>query len=193
MHLFPSRERSKVETMNHSSEERQPKKWLIAFALILLIVLLGAGVNAFQDFYQIAVPSNPGSGQSRLYANSTTHKIACLNSDGSSCMPSSGTTCGTSQTVYGSPTRVYSSVYHNTSLCTMHVVVSTLNDISISGNYDVYSDAAASPTTKIVEVSQQTSSVTAAQLIVFDVLPGNYYEVTPASGSPGIDLWLETY
>jgi len=105
----------------------------------------------------------------------------------------SGTSCGISQVVTGSPTRVYGTVYHNTSACIMHVVISTLNATSTGGNYDAYSDAANPPLTKIVEVSQVISAITQAQLLVFDVLPGNYYEVTAAGGSPGIDLWLETY
>jgi hypothetical protein len=75
----------------------------------------------------------------------------------------------------------------------MHVVVSTLNALNQGGNYDAFSDSSSSPSTKIVEFSQTVSSTTLAQLIVFDVLPGNYYEVTAATGSPGIDLWTETY
>lgn len=104
-----------------------------------------------------------------------------------------GSSCGISQTVYGSPARSYGSVYHNTSACTMHVALSTLNATSTSGNYDVYSDSSSSPSTKIVEVSQQNLGQVIAIEIVFQVLPGNYYKVTAASGSPGIDLWTETY
>jgi hypothetical protein len=85
MHLFPSRERSEAETVNYGSEERQPKKWLIVFLLVLAFVLVGAGVNAFQDFYQVVNPSNPGSGLSRMFFSSISQVMNCLNSDGTSC------------------------------------------------------------------------------------------------------------
>lgn len=47
-------------------------------------------VNALMDFIQIGAPSNPSAGQSRVYVDSSTHQLACLNSDGSSCAPSGG-------------------------------------------------------------------------------------------------------
>jgi hypothetical protein len=50
-----------------------------------------AGVGAsYQDVTEIAVPSNPGAGNDRLYTNSSTHKLACLTSAGADCMPASG-------------------------------------------------------------------------------------------------------
>jgi hypothetical protein len=39
-----------------------------------------------------ATPANPASGNLRLYANSTTAKLACLTSAGADCMPSGGST-----------------------------------------------------------------------------------------------------
>ena len=90
-----------------------------------------------------------------------------------------------------SGSRAYGTVYQNTNTTAMFVSVSTLNAVSVGGNYDVYSDGSNPPTTKIVEVSQQVYGNVLAIQICFWVLPGNYYEVTAASGSPGIDIWTE--
>lgn len=66
--------------------------WPLAALLILLCVGSGYAIltNAFYDFVKISAPSNPPAGQGRLYVDSGTNKLACLNSDGSSCSPSGG-------------------------------------------------------------------------------------------------------
>jgi hypothetical protein len=75
------------------------KRWKVALAsafvpaAVLLVFwrpLYAIVVNALYDFVQIAAPANPAAGRSRLYADSTSHQLACLNSDGSSCMPAAG-------------------------------------------------------------------------------------------------------
>jgi len=43
---------------------------------------------SYQDVTEIAAPSNPASGNDRLYLNSSTHLLACLSSSGANCMPS---------------------------------------------------------------------------------------------------------
>lgn len=49
----------------------------------------GLGAS-YQDVTEIAAPSNPASGNDRLYTNSTTHLLACLTSAGGNCMPTGG-------------------------------------------------------------------------------------------------------
>src|SRR5271154_3044565 len=70
------------------------KKSAILCATVLLMLtwrpLLAIVTNAITDYIQIGTPSNPASGNSRVYVNSTTHQLSCLNSDGSSCAPSGG-------------------------------------------------------------------------------------------------------
>jgi parallel beta-helix repeat protein len=44
--------------------------------------------NSYQDVTEIAAPSNPASGNDRLYLNSTTHQLSCLTSSGGNCAPS---------------------------------------------------------------------------------------------------------
>lgn len=49
--------------------------------------------NSFSGYFnvtRIAAPSNPSAGSLRLFANNTTGKLACLDSSGTDCMPSSG-------------------------------------------------------------------------------------------------------
>ena len=56
----------------------------------------GGGVSAFsgglgasyQDVTEIAAPSNPASGNDRLYLDSTSHQLTCLTTGGGNCMPS---------------------------------------------------------------------------------------------------------
>src|SRR5207253_1015519 len=88
---------------NHVSSTTVMKAAPRPFLAVILSIALGAvywmvpqvraaTVNAIQDFVQIATPANPAAGLSRLYFDSTLHQLACLNSDGSSCAPSSGGT-----------------------------------------------------------------------------------------------------
>ena len=69
------------------------KKFSILAALVLLMFTWRPAwavlVNALEDFVQISAPSNPPAGNSRVYVDSGTKKLACLNSDGTSCAPSS--------------------------------------------------------------------------------------------------------
>jgi hypothetical protein len=60
------------------------------FGYVIISPLWATVVNAISDFVQISAPSNPTTGNSRVYVDSATHKLACLNSDGSSCAPSGG-------------------------------------------------------------------------------------------------------
>jgi hypothetical protein len=70
------------------------KKFSILAAVVLLMVTWRPAwaivVNALYDFVQVSAPSNPASGNSRVYVDSGTHKLSCLNSDGSSCAPTGG-------------------------------------------------------------------------------------------------------
>jgi len=79
------------------------KKSAILCATVLLMLtwrpLLAIVTNAITDYIQIGTPSNPASGNSRVYVNSTTHQLSCLNSDGSSCAPSGGGGGGFIQTL----------------------------------------------------------------------------------------------
>lgn len=68
---------------------------IISACVILLLLTIGATLsgsvtNALSDFIKISAPSNPPSGQGRIYIDSGTNKIACLNSDGTSCAPAGG-------------------------------------------------------------------------------------------------------
>jgi hypothetical protein len=46
----------------------------------------GLGIG-YQDVTEIAAPSDPASGNERLYSNSTTHQLSCVTSSGGNCMP----------------------------------------------------------------------------------------------------------
>lgn len=67
------------------------KLWGFAAAcgLVCAGLLLAVQVNALFDFVKVSAPSNPAAGMGRLYVDSGTNKVSCLNSDGSSCMPAS--------------------------------------------------------------------------------------------------------
>lgn len=69
------------------------KFWILASVVLLCLVwrpALGIVVNAFYDFVQIGAPSDPPSGQARLYVDSSSTLLSCILPSGSSCMPSSG-------------------------------------------------------------------------------------------------------
>lgn len=71
-------------------------KRFLGYGLIVLaaaIALSGATVlvlNATYDQPEISVPANPAAGYDRVYMDSTTHKLSCLTSTGTSCAPSGG-------------------------------------------------------------------------------------------------------
>jgi hypothetical protein len=64
--------------------------WVLLFLFITAAIAWATVVNAYLDFAQTGAPSNPSSGLSRMYFDSTAHTLKCLNSDGSSCAPSGG-------------------------------------------------------------------------------------------------------
>lgn len=74
------------------------KKLLLSvFLPVCALVLLGAvsvnGVKLFEsyvDFTLISAPSNPTKGFLRFFGNTSTTKMACLDSTGASCLPSGG-------------------------------------------------------------------------------------------------------
>ena len=47
-------------------------------------------LSTYNDVLRITAPSNPASGYLRIFANSSTGKLACLDSSGSDCMPTGG-------------------------------------------------------------------------------------------------------
>jgi hypothetical protein len=67
-------------------------KWCSVAALILIcaVALYAAVVNGFLDFVGVSAPSNPASGNARVYYNSGTAKLSCLTSSGANCMPTGG-------------------------------------------------------------------------------------------------------
>jgi hypothetical protein len=71
--------------------------------------------SSYQDVTEIAAPSDPASGNDRLYLNSTTHLLTCLTSGGGSCMPSgtfSTLTGDASSTSTGGATEVIGILNH---------------------------------------------------------------------------------
>jgi hypothetical protein len=70
------------------------KKFAILAAAVLACALWRPAVaivtNAIIDLVQISAPSNPASGNARLYVNSGTQLLSCLLPGGGSCMPSGG-------------------------------------------------------------------------------------------------------
>jgi len=67
---------------------------MLALAGILMTQTTRNGVaywTTYTDILKIAAPSNPASGDIRLYANSTSGNLACLTSSGASCLPAAGT------------------------------------------------------------------------------------------------------
>lgn len=65
----------------------------IVFCLMLLTALaLMAVTGSRVDFTAGTTPGNPGAGKFRLWANSGSGQLECLNSSGGSCMPTGGGT-----------------------------------------------------------------------------------------------------
>ncbi len=52
-------------------------------------------LSGYVDSTRITAPSNPSSGNLRVFANNSTGKLACLDSSGADCMPSGGGGSGT--------------------------------------------------------------------------------------------------
>ena len=62
----------------------------------------GLGAS-YQDVTEIAAPSNPASGNDRLFLNLITHLLDCHTSSGSTCMPSTGSGANTALSNLVSP------------------------------------------------------------------------------------------
>jgi len=65
------------------------KHKLICFAALICAagILRAAVVNGWLDLPRISAPANPASGLGRLFINTSTSKLDCLNPDGTSCAP----------------------------------------------------------------------------------------------------------
>ena len=59
-------------------------------AILLAVLVLWAGTGSRIDFKLGTTPGNPGAGVVRLWANSGTGNLECLNSSGGSCLPTGG-------------------------------------------------------------------------------------------------------
>lgn len=70
-----------------SSAKRFGVVLAISLAILCWKPLYALAIEAFYDFVQIGTPSLPVSGHSRLFVNNSSHQLGCLNSDGSSCLP----------------------------------------------------------------------------------------------------------
>src|SRR5277367_5611182 len=70
------------------------KKKLGYGALWLLTVLVSVAtatlINGYVDFFQVAAPANPATGNARLFVSSSTHVLSCLLPSGSSCIGGGG-------------------------------------------------------------------------------------------------------
>lgn len=82
-------------------------KQYIKQAFVTLLILLaiatllyGATINGFVDFVIRATPSNPSSGNARLYIDSGTNLLTCLLSSGISCMPTTFLPAAGASTTY---------------------------------------------------------------------------------------------
>ena len=94
----------------------------------------GLGAS-YQDVTEIAAPSNPASGNDRLYTDSSTHLLACRSSSGGSCMPIGGSGTINAAAQYDYP--YYSAAG----------TVQTLSGVAISGfQYDSTTGAPAAAT-----------------------------------------------
>jgi hypothetical protein len=56
------------------------------------MAIVGINKGTVQDLLGITAPGNPSTGTGRVYYDTGTAQLTCLNSDGSSCMPASGGT-----------------------------------------------------------------------------------------------------
>jgi len=65
------------------------KHKLICFAALICAagILRAAVVNGWLDLPRISAPANPASGLGRLFINTSTSKLDCLNPDGTICAP----------------------------------------------------------------------------------------------------------
>lgn len=58
--------------------------------VLVASLLMAATLNGYLDIARIAAPSNPAAGSLRLYANSSSGDLACLDSSGGDCLPGGG-------------------------------------------------------------------------------------------------------
>jgi hypothetical protein len=75
---------------------------LICAALLAAALLFGATVAGYQDWtLRPTAPGNPASGNLRVYADSATGKLKCLNGAGTACVFDTGAPASLSQTITG--------------------------------------------------------------------------------------------
>jgi hypothetical protein len=109
---------------------------LIAGSILFLlgIGLYAAQVNGFFDFFQIATPANPATGQARVYVNSGTGFLSCLKPDGSTCMPTGGGGSGTPTLPTGTTAVLTTTNFGGSDVFTTHTAYSNMNIAANSGD-----------------------------------------------------------
>lgn len=96
----------------------------------------------------------------------------------------------TVQSVVTGSRAINGTVYQNTTGRPMEVNITAYGT---DGTYlRAYSDSAAAPAT-IIAYSSQEVTINFFVCMHFTVLSGNYYKVSPNSGSWTLQLWVETY
>jgi hypothetical protein len=132
----------------------------------------GSGTGAFsgglgtsyQDVTEIAAPSDPSSGNDRLYLNSSTHQLSCLTSSGGSCIPSSGggsTTVIYTSKIAGVTTGV--AVAAGSSATGTTDSAGPINTAIAAGNIDLEVDSGFALSTSLVLASNTTIHCTSPQ------------------------------
>jgi hypothetical protein len=75
--------------MRRNVKMKKVLKWLALWVVLVIVptgLLWAAIVNGYLDIAGISsAPSNPGSGNARLYYNTSSGYVSCLNSSGGSC------------------------------------------------------------------------------------------------------------
>jgi hypothetical protein len=134
--------------------------FLLALTVVTVTRARAIVANAILDFIQIGAPSNPSSGNSRMYFDSTTHTLTCLNSDGSSCAPSGGS--GTTVTV-----GAYASFPGGPATGQLYITNNSPHFYRYNGsswdayNFGMFGPLTAMTTTNFSWVNQNSSTVTA--------------------------------
>lgn len=108
-------------TLASASGEKPTRRHpLVALGFVILGAALTAAlvqaipVNAIHDYLKVTGLSNPVSGFARVYVDSGTNQLACLNSDGSSCAPAGGTGATVSGEIVTYSGSTYAPVYPST-------------------------------------------------------------------------------
>lgn len=149
----------------------------IVFCLMLLTALALLAVTGSRvDFTAGTTPGNPGAGKFRLWANSGSGQLECLNSSGGSCMPSGG----------GSPGGASNDIQYNDGAggfgggrCTMD----SSSNVSCAGSMTTGSGGG---TTGSVALRGATSGTVTIQP---QAVAGTYnFNLPTSAGSPGQPL-----